>query len=129
MEQKFYGPIKIGNNVGISNTCLYAAEEIEIGDNVRIGGDTRIYDTDFHSLDAKERESKKETIKISPVRIKNNVFVGAHCLILKGVTIGENSIIAAGSVVTKDVPPNQIWGGNPAKCIREIGLYEDTLGC
>lgn len=121
--------IKIGNNVGISNACLYAAEEIEIGDNVLIGGDTCIYDTDFHSLDAKEREFKKEHIRIVPVRIKDNVFIGAHCLILKGVTIGEKSIIAAGSVVTKDVPSNQIWGGNPAKCIREIGMYEDTLGC
>lgn len=112
--------IKIGNNVGISNACLYAAEEIEIGDNVLIGGDTCIYDTDFHSLDVGERKVKSETVKTSPVRIEDNVFIGAHSIILKGVTIGQNSIVAAGSVVTKDVPSNQVWGGNPAKLIRNM---------
>ena len=58
--------------------------------------------------------------KCAPVVIENNVFIGAHCIILKGVSIGENSIIGAGSVVTKNVPANQIWAGNPAKFIRKI---------
>ncbi len=112
--------ICIGDDTGISNSCIYAAEEIVIGKRVLIGGNCKIYDTDFHSLNAEQRVIKKEEVKTQKVIIKDNVFVGAHCIILKGVTIGENSIIAAGSVVTKAVPPNQIWGGNPAKFIREI---------
>lgn len=112
--------ICIGDGTGISNSCIYAAEEIIIGKHVLIGGNCKIYDTDFHSIDAEQRVTKKEKVKTQKVIIGDNVFVGAHCIILKGVTIGENSIIAAGSVVTKDVPANQIWGGNPAKYIRNI---------
>lgn len=56
----------------------------------------------------------------SPVVIKDGVFIGAHCIILKGVTIGEKSIIGAGSVVTKSIPDGEIWAGNPAKFIRRI---------
>ena len=56
----------------------------------------------------------------APVVIGGNVFIGARCIILKGVTIGENSIIGAGSVVTKSIPANEIWAGNPAKFIRKI---------
>lgn len=52
--------------------------------------------------------------------IEDNVFIGARCIILKGVTIGENSIVGAGSVVTKSIPANEIWAGNPAKFIRKI---------
>lgn len=111
--------IWIGNNAGISNTCIYAAEDIFIGDNVMIGASCGIYDTDYHSLDPDQRGKENEYVKTSPVRIMDHVFVGTHSLILKGVTIGENSIIAAGSVVTKDVPPNQIWGGNPAHYIKD----------
>jgi acetyltransferase-like isoleucine patch superfamily enzyme len=61
----------------------------------------------------------EETIKKAPVHIKKGAFVGAHCLILKGVTIGENSIVGAGSVVTKDIPDHEIWGGNPARLLRK----------
>ena len=57
---------------------------------------------------------------ISTVKIKNNVFIGAKYIILKGVTIGENSVVGAGSVVTKSIPANQIWAGNPAKFIRNL---------
>lgn len=58
--------------------------------------------------------------KCAPVVIGDNVFIGAKCIILKGVTIGENSIVGAGSVVTKSIPANEIWAGNPAKFIRKI---------
>ncbi len=114
--------IRIGENVGISQTALVAHADIEIMNNVKIGGGSYIYTTDFHSLDPVVRASEndqKERLQ-RPVRIDNGVFIGAHCIILKGVTIGENSIIGAGSVVTKSIPANQIWGGNPAKFIRNI---------
>ena len=87
-----------------------------------MGGGNSIYTTDFHSLDPTIRASNEDMKhrKCAPVVIEDNVFVGAKCIILKGVTIGENSIVGAGSVVTKSVPPNQIWAGNPAKFIRKI---------
>lgn len=112
--------LKIGNNVGISQTALICHKSITIEDNVKIGGGVSIFDTDFHSLDSSIRNSKKDLMcrKEKPVIIKKNAFIGAHSIILKGVTIGENSIIGAGSVVTKSVPDNQIWAGNPAKFIR-----------
>ena len=97
--------------------------EIEIGNNVTIGGNTVIYDTDFHSLDASARNNKledKKNAKWGKVTLKNNVFIGAHTTILKGVTINENSIIGACSVIAKDIPANEIWAGNPAKFIKSI---------
>ena len=114
--------LTIGDNVGISQSALVAIADITIGNNVKIGGGTYIYTSDFHSLDPAVRASKKdkEQRHSAPVVIQDNVFIGAHCIILKGVEIGENSIIGAGSVLTKDVPPNQIWAGNPAKFIKSI---------
>jgi len=117
------GNLEIGNNVGMSATAIVCMQRIKIGDGVRIGGNTVIYDTDFHSLDSVERlrpVEDKSKVGTKPVVIKKNVFIGAHSTILKGVTIGENSIIGAGSLVCKDIPPNQIWAGNPVKFIRSI---------
>ena len=112
----------IGDNVGISQTALISHCSIRIGCNVKLGGGTSVFTTDFHSLDPMIRISKDDQKhrKCAPVVVGDNVFIGAKCIILKGVTIGENSIIGAGSVVTKSVPPNQIWAGNPAKFIRNI---------
>lgn len=113
----------IGNNVSLSQTALVCHEKIQIGNNVKMGGGVCVYDTDFHALDKKLRSSDKSDIenkKNLPVTISDNVFIGARSVILKGVSIGENSIIAAGSIVTKSVPSNEIWGGNPAKKIRSI---------
>lgn len=105
----------------ISNSTIYCKKEIIIGENVFIGGDTKIYDTDFHSLKLEERIKPFDSdIKSKSINIENGVFIGASCIILKGVTIGENSIIGAGSVVTKNIPKNEIWAGNPAKFIRKI---------
>lgn len=114
--------LTIGDNVGISQSALIAHADITIGNNVKIGGGTCIYTSDFHSLDAAVRASGEDLKyrRSAPVVIGDNAFVGARCLILKGVTIGENSIIGAGSVVTKSVPANQIWAGNPARFIRNI---------
>jgi acetyltransferase-like isoleucine patch superfamily enzyme len=115
--------LKIGDNVGMSGTAIVCHKEIIISDNVKIGGNTCIYDTDFHSLDANDRRQRELDIrntKKKKVFIGENVFIGAHVTILKGVTIGENSIIGACSVVSKNVPENEIWAGNPAKFIKKI---------
>ena len=112
----------IGNNVGISQAALICHKYISIGDDVKIGGGVCIYDTYFHSLNPEIRKSNDDLkMRIEkPVIIENSVFIGTQSIILKGVTIGENSIIGAGSVVTQNVPANQIWAGNPARFIKNI---------
>ncbi len=113
----------IGNNVGMSAAALVSKKSITIGNNVKIGGGVCIYDTDFHSLNPEIRKDKvQDTMNTnhSPVVIGDNVFIGAHATILKGVTVGNNSIIGACSVVTKSIPENEIWAGNPAQFIKMI---------
>ena len=117
------GKLSIGKNLGLSCSAIICTHEISIGDNVTIGGNTVIYDTDFHSLDPTIRVSKTMDIisaKWGKVSIGNHVFIGAHTTILKGITIGDNSVIGACSVVTKNIPSNEIWAGNPAKYIAKI---------
>lgn len=112
----------IGDNVGISQTALISHCSIRIGKNVKIGGGTSIYTTDFHSLNPVVRSSDNDMKdrKTSPVIIGDNVFIGAKCIILKGVSIGENAVVGAGSVVTKDIPADEKWAGNPARFIGRI---------
>jgi acetyltransferase-like isoleucine patch superfamily enzyme len=113
--------LEIGENFKMSNSAIYCAEKITIGDNVMIGGSCRIWDTDFHPLDSKSRvDNPNEDYKTNPIIIGNNCFIGGFSIILKGVTIGEGSIIGAGSVVSKSIPSNEIWGGNPASFIKKI---------
>lgn len=113
--------LEIGDNVGLSQAALISHCSLKIGNNVKIGGGTAIYTTDFHSLDASIRKSNDDMkYRVSlPVVIEDNVFIGAKSIILKGVTIGENSIVGAGSVVTKSIPANEIWAGNPARFIKK----------
>jgi len=113
------GKIRIGDNCGLSNVTLFSMDSIKIGNNVKLGGSCKIYDTDFHWLDLERRLTENGGVTKS-VEIKEGAFVGAHSIILKGVTIGEGSIIGAGSVVTKSVPDGEMWGGNPARFIRKI---------
>lgn len=122
--------IRIGNNVGMSSTSIWAREEVSIGDNVNIGGDCLIMDNDAHPLDYLIRrreyvvrngeESYYSHIVSKPVHIEDDVWIGARCIILKGVRIGEKSIIAAGSIVTRDIPSGVLAGGNPCTVIRKL---------
>jgi acetyltransferase-like isoleucine patch superfamily enzyme len=115
--------LTIGNNVGMSSTAIVCHLSIQIGNDVKIGGGVCIYDTDFHSLDPTFRsiaESDKINTKTVPVIIKDNVFIGAHTTILKGSIIGRNAVIGACSVVTRNIPDNEIWAGNPAKKIKDV---------
>lgn len=114
----------IGNNVGISSSCIWANKSITIGDNVNIGGDCIIMDSDIHSIDYRYRRDPiidSINSKSDPVIIEDDVFIGTRCIILKGVHIGARSIIAAGSVVTKSIPEDCIAGGNPCIVIKFIG--------
>lgn len=113
--------IQIGNNVGISGSSICATTSVTIGDNVLIGSGCLISDTDSHPIDWKDRLlDKNDTTAKSPITIKDNVFIGARSIILKGVTIGEGAVIGAGSVVSKDVPPHTVVCGNPAKIVKTL---------
>ena len=115
--------IKIGNYCGISNTAFSCASAITLEDNVLLGEGCKLYDTDFHSLDYSERIKGNYpgvSIKTAPIYIEEGVFIGAGTLILKGVTIGAHSTIGAGSVVAKNIPTGEVWGGNPARFIRKV---------
>lgn len=105
---------------GMSNAVIVATKRIVIGKNVMIGGGTTIVDSDFHSLDYHDWFSPCdfENMKSKEVVIGDNVFIGMNTTILKGVNVGDGAVIAAGSVVTRDIPKGQVWGGNPAKFIR-----------
>jgi acetyltransferase-like isoleucine patch superfamily enzyme len=111
----------IADNVGISASTIVCKKSVSIGEGTYIGGGVQIYDTNFHSLDPEIRvHGKDDNVQNAPVCIGRECFIGAYSIILKGVTIGDQSIIAAGSVVTKEVPPRQIWGGNPVKFIKDL---------
>lgn len=112
----------IGNYSGISNVLLHCYNNITIGNYVNIGAGTMIFDTNFHSTNWQDRENRLidiQNAKTAPIYIGDYVFIGARCIIGKGVTIGDKSIIAAGSVVTRDIPSGEIWGGNPVKFIKK----------
>lgn len=114
--------ISIGDNVGVTSIAIICHNKISIGNNVKIGINTVIYDTDFHSLDARIRNQIPESIegvRSKPVTIMDGAFIGGHTTILKGVTIGRNSIVGAGSVVFKSIPDEQVWAGNPAVFVKD----------
>ena len=121
----YYGKIIIGNRVGISNSCIYSRERVEIEDDVMIGGGCKIFDTDFHPIQYDHRIiNDEEKVKSAPIKICKGAFIGANCIIMKGVTIGEKSVVGAGAVVTKSIPDNEVWGGNPARLLYKLGNGE-----
>lgn len=104
--------IQIGNECGFSGVSIVADKKVIIGNHVMIGANTLIGDRDDHP----ERLGTKP----QPIHIGDHVFIGMNCIVMKGVNIGRNSIIGAGSIVTKDIPANCIAAGVPCKIIRKI---------
>lgn len=102
--------LEIGSGFINAGSEIYVSSLVRIGRNSAIACDVVICDYDFHCIDGK--------IKSKPIVIKDNVWIGRRAIILKGVTIEEGAVVAAGAVVTKDVPPHCIVAGNPAKVIR-----------
>ena len=113
--------LEIEGPLSMSNTTIVVTKHIKIGHNVMIGGGCFIVDSDFHSMDYNHWGTPDDEIfmKRQDVIIGNNVFIGMNSIILKGVSIGDGAIIAAGAVVSKSIPANEIWGGNPAKFISK----------
>jgi acetyltransferase-like isoleucine patch superfamily enzyme len=110
--------IRVGNNCGFTGASVVATDRIEIGDNVVVGANAVIVDTDFHPLNPAERLRDFNAGQHAPVFIENNVFIGMHSLILKGVRLGEGCVVGAGSVVSRDVPAGAVVAGNPAQVVR-----------
>ena len=109
--------VSIGSNCGFSGTVIAAAEHIEIRDNVMCGANVTITDTDWHYVGIDKQ--KKPGIS-SPICIEENVWIGLNVVVLKGVTIGRDSIIGAGSVVTHSIPARTIAAGQPARVISTL---------
>lgn len=115
--------ISIGNNVGISASCLRVYDFLSIGNNTKIGADCILLDSDGHSIDYMNRRNGKTdrpNAKKAGITIGNDVLIGTRSIILKGVKIGDRTIIGSGSVVTKSIPADCIAAGNPCKVIKYI---------
>ena len=112
--------LDVGADFAMTGGTICAAASITIGDNVAVGANSIIVDTDFHSMDPQVRLKKPIVARTAPVVIEDDVFIGMKCMILKGVKLGRGCVIGAGSIVTRDVPPRVIVAGNPAREIRQL---------
>ena len=127
------GHCRIGDFTLLNGALIMAEDRIEIGSHCLVSWNVGIADSDFHPLEPAQRlvdakalapfyKDRPERPKLitAPVIISDNVWIGMNATILKGVTIGENSVVAAGSVVTKSVPPNVVVAGNPAVVVKKF---------
>ena len=113
------GVLEIGDRVFVNRgVAIHASERVTIGDNAFIGDLSAIYDTNFHEVEP------GQGVTVKPVHIGRNVWIGRAAIVLPGVTIGDDSVVAAGSVVTRSVPAGQLVGGNPAQPLRELSTEE-----
>jgi acetyltransferase-like isoleucine patch superfamily enzyme len=114
------GPsIIIGNRVFVGRAVEFNVQgKIEIGDDSGIGSGCVLADHN-HAMASTAERMRDQAVEIDPIWIGKNVIVGVNSVILKGVKIGDGAVVAAGSVVTKSVPANEVWGGNPARKIRD----------
>jgi acetyltransferase-like isoleucine patch superfamily enzyme len=127
------GKCTVGDFTLLNGAIVMSEELVEIGSHCLISWGVGIADSDFHPLEPAQRlldsqalapffknRPPRPRLKTAPVRIGNNVWIGMNAVILKGVTIGDNSVVAAGAVVTKSVPANTIVAGNPAIEVKKF---------
>ncbi len=117
LDTRWGGQIQIGDSSCFSSVAISSKTLVKIGSRCLFGGNVRVFDHDFHSLDHKDRHSPNDVINVrsKPILVGNDVFIGANVTILKGSSIGDRSIVSAGSVVCGlDVPPDSLVRGNPA---------------
>ena len=130
VESFGHGAIRLGNSVYVGDDCLLsAAAGIEVGDRVLLAHGVHVIDNNSHPLDAATRAADyiailrgkpRPAIESAVVKINSDAWIGFGAIILKGVTIGEGAVIAAGSVVTADVPAHVVAAGNPARVVKII---------
>jgi acetyltransferase-like isoleucine patch superfamily enzyme len=127
------GRCTVGDFTLLNGALIMAEEQVEIGSHVLVSWNVGIADSDFHPIAPAQRmqdtfalapfyrdRPPRPPIRTAPVVIKDNVWIGMGAVILKGVTIGENSVVAAGAIVTRDVPPNVVVAGNPAVVVKQL---------
>ncbi len=117
----------IGSRSGIGHGCSFRiGKEIAIGEHVRIASHCMFFDLPGHPLEPGARMAGEAApeMDVKPIRIEDNVWIGSHCIVFPGVTIGTNSVVAAGSAVMADVAPNTIVGGNPARRMGAVAAAE-----
>ena len=114
--------IIIEDNVGLSGVSINCVNRCEIRQGAMLGANVNIWDTDFHSIDPQKRSIQQQIMdaKSSPIIIKENVWIGANSTVLKGVTIGENTVVGAMSLVNKSLPNNVVCAGIPARKVKDI---------
>jgi acetyltransferase-like isoleucine patch superfamily enzyme len=118
--------LAIGDDCGFSGTAIVAVDKIVIESFVLLGGNSSVWDTDFHPLDYQLRRIQIAGTRTAPILIKSDAFIGANAHILKGSTIGERTVVGAGSVVSGSLPADEIWAGNPARFIRSATGQRST---
>jgi acetyltransferase-like isoleucine patch superfamily enzyme len=119
--------MEIGDNSSISSyTTIYAAFGVKIGKNCLISSNCGISSINHIQNSHNRRQDDKEGLFCKPVTIGDNVWIGMNACILPGVEIGDNSIIGSGSVVTRNVPANEVWAGNPAHFVKKLDLINAT---
>jgi acetyltransferase-like isoleucine patch superfamily enzyme len=125
------GRVTVGDFTLLNGALVMCEDRIDIGSHCLISWNVGIADSDFHPLDPAQRlidahalapflkdRPPRPELKTAPVIISDNVWIGMNAIVLKGVAIGENSVVAAGSVVTKSVPTNTVVAGNPAVVVK-----------
>jgi maltose O-acetyltransferase len=111
--------IIIGDDCRLNGAGIQAYRQVRIGPRCILSS-TIIIDTDFHPLDPARRHDHDASVVCAPITIGENVWLAGQTAILKGVTIGDNSVVGFRAVVTKDVPPNVVVGGNPARIVKRL---------
>lgn len=117
--------IVVGHGTRLNGISAMAYSTITVGPRCIVAS-TMLVDTDFHSTDPELRHDPDAPFAVAPIELKENVWLAGQSAILKGVTIGENSIVAFRAVVTKDVPANVVAGGNPARVVKELKTRGQT---
>jgi acetyltransferase-like isoleucine patch superfamily enzyme len=120
--------LHVGARFAMTGGSVCAARAIWIGDDVAVGANALVVDTDFHPLEAEARKATPNEGASMPIRIEDGVFIGTNAIILKGSWIGCGSVIGAGSVVAGEIPPRVVAAGNPARVLHELGRGSSPAG-
>jgi len=111
--------ITIGSGTRLNGAGIMAYTHVEVGPRCILGS-TLVFDSDFHPLDPARRHDPDAPVSCAPITLKENVWLGGQSAVLKGVTVGKNSVVAFRAVVSDDVPPNVVVVGNPARIVKSL---------